>query len=336
MANEWYYAKDGQQLGPVSAKELKSLADSGQLRGDDLVWKDGMPDWKPAGQIKGLVSGQPAGAPSASTGGASPRRRRGRYRSPLGQVLLIIAGVLLIAQMCVPWWSMTLTNTDSDDDTSRNGVNRRRIRNRRAVESMMFALFINMSDRQIEDAIDRLERSTLPPNITDKQRRARQNQIRFLKIAKSDRKWWKTHLKSGDESFAKRLVDKMREAGDSEGSKATLSIWGWNEGVSIMALVFGIVVLIAAIVFISVPLLRNWSWIVSIIAAIMGIIVLIFALIWIFTAPGRDASPEFRQGMIIGPWLFLGGGVMFLLTGIFDSIFGLSHLMRLRRLRAQG
>lgn len=59
MAGEWYYLIDGEQIGPVPAADLKELADSGVLQPSDLVWKDGMPDWKPAAQVPGLLSAQP-------------------------------------------------------------------------------------------------------------------------------------------------------------------------------------------------------------------------------------------------------------------------------------
>lgn len=51
---EWHYAKDGQQFGPISAADLKRLATTGELSATDLVWKDGMADWKKAASIKGL------------------------------------------------------------------------------------------------------------------------------------------------------------------------------------------------------------------------------------------------------------------------------------------
>ena len=57
MAEEWFYAKDGQQaVGPVTATQLKQLAVSGQVGSNDLVWKQGMVQWAPASQIKGLLS----------------------------------------------------------------------------------------------------------------------------------------------------------------------------------------------------------------------------------------------------------------------------------------
>ncbi len=54
MAAEWYYLIDSEQVGPVEAVRLKELADSGFLKPTDLVWREGMPDWKPASQMKNL------------------------------------------------------------------------------------------------------------------------------------------------------------------------------------------------------------------------------------------------------------------------------------------
>lgn len=54
MSQQWYYAKGGEQRGPVSAAALKDLVASGQLATTDLVWKQGMADWVPSQQVKGL------------------------------------------------------------------------------------------------------------------------------------------------------------------------------------------------------------------------------------------------------------------------------------------
>ncbi len=55
MASEWYYSHNGERHGPVSTSQLKEMAAAGRLRGDDLVWKDGMETWLPAGKVKGLI-----------------------------------------------------------------------------------------------------------------------------------------------------------------------------------------------------------------------------------------------------------------------------------------
>ncbi len=50
----WYYSQNGDQFGPVAASELKELAASGELRPNDLVWKEGAADWRPAREVRGL------------------------------------------------------------------------------------------------------------------------------------------------------------------------------------------------------------------------------------------------------------------------------------------
>jgi GYF domain 2 len=56
MSQQWYYAHEGQQFGPVVAAQLKQAADAGQLYPMDLVWKEGLANWVPASSIKGLFS----------------------------------------------------------------------------------------------------------------------------------------------------------------------------------------------------------------------------------------------------------------------------------------
>jgi len=69
----WYYARGGQQNGPVSTDEIIRLFGTGSISPGDLVWREGMVDWKPAGEIPEL-SPQPPSAPppvSAVTGSSS-------------------------------------------------------------------------------------------------------------------------------------------------------------------------------------------------------------------------------------------------------------------------
>jgi hypothetical protein len=53
---EWHYSRNGNQVGPVTAADLKRLASTGQLSPTDLIWKEGWEDWKPAAGIKGLFN----------------------------------------------------------------------------------------------------------------------------------------------------------------------------------------------------------------------------------------------------------------------------------------
>jgi hypothetical protein len=56
MAGEWYYFKGGETIGPVSAVDLKNLAERGEIEPTDLVWRDDMPEWRPADTIGKLFS----------------------------------------------------------------------------------------------------------------------------------------------------------------------------------------------------------------------------------------------------------------------------------------
>ncbi len=47
----WYFARDGQQFGPLSDVELRKFNELGYLRSADLVWRKGFADWRPAGEV---------------------------------------------------------------------------------------------------------------------------------------------------------------------------------------------------------------------------------------------------------------------------------------------
>ncbi|MCI0681240.1 MAG: DUF4339 domain-containing protein [Gemmataceae bacterium] len=53
---DWYYALGNQQKGPVSLDALKQLAASGKLQRTDMVWREGMVEWKKAGQVDGIFT----------------------------------------------------------------------------------------------------------------------------------------------------------------------------------------------------------------------------------------------------------------------------------------
>jgi hypothetical protein len=58
MAADWYLARGGQErVGPLTSQQLRQMAANGQVSGNDLVWKEGMPNWVPASQVKGLLGG---------------------------------------------------------------------------------------------------------------------------------------------------------------------------------------------------------------------------------------------------------------------------------------
>jgi hypothetical protein len=71
---QWYFGRDGAQGGPVSEQEVRRMLVAGELRGTDLVWRDGMGEWQPAARVVEFASVQHAGPPPLppTTGFASP------------------------------------------------------------------------------------------------------------------------------------------------------------------------------------------------------------------------------------------------------------------------
>ena len=61
---EWYYAKHGNQFGPVEEEELHRLAREGGILPQDLVWNASMGNqWMPASSIETLFPSAPATPP---------------------------------------------------------------------------------------------------------------------------------------------------------------------------------------------------------------------------------------------------------------------------------
>jgi hypothetical protein len=78
---QWYYSKNGTQLGPIGTEELQSKLASGEVAPGDLVWKDGMADWLPAGQVAELRAAAPS-SPVANVQPAAPAEPS-PYQSPV-------------------------------------------------------------------------------------------------------------------------------------------------------------------------------------------------------------------------------------------------------------
>lgn len=75
---QWYYSKNGTQLGPITGDELRTKIGSGEVSPVDLVWREGMSDWLPSAKVPELASSATipsaiSASPSASENGeASP------------------------------------------------------------------------------------------------------------------------------------------------------------------------------------------------------------------------------------------------------------------------
>ena len=50
----WFYSSEGERIGPVTFAELRVKASEAALNPRlDMVWTQGMAEWKPAGEIEG-------------------------------------------------------------------------------------------------------------------------------------------------------------------------------------------------------------------------------------------------------------------------------------------
>jgi uncharacterized RDD family membrane protein YckC len=50
----WFYAKDGHPAGPVDDQELERLVATGAVNETTLVWRSGLAEWKPYGEIRAI------------------------------------------------------------------------------------------------------------------------------------------------------------------------------------------------------------------------------------------------------------------------------------------
>lgn len=51
----WFFTQEGEKIGPVTFSDLRAKAAEGGLRPRlDMVWCQGMAEWKPAGEVEGL------------------------------------------------------------------------------------------------------------------------------------------------------------------------------------------------------------------------------------------------------------------------------------------
>ena len=94
---DWYYARDGRHQGPITAAQLRQMAQAGELQPDDLVFKEGGTNWVPASTVQGLFPAggaavRPAPAPARAGGEAdafnfesgapAPAEEQGAIRRP--------------------------------------------------------------------------------------------------------------------------------------------------------------------------------------------------------------------------------------------------------------
>jgi hypothetical protein len=104
----FHYQENGVPQGPCTAQQLKGLAEAGKIQPQTLIWKEGLPQWVPAKNVKGLFPTTAVTAPAPARSElnfqvepkTSPRPRRGSrlgvLAGLLGLVGLVVGGVVLL------------------------------------------------------------------------------------------------------------------------------------------------------------------------------------------------------------------------------------------------
>jgi hypothetical protein len=89
MAGHWYYAHDDNRIGPCSDRQLRDLADAGQILPTDTIWKAGVEQGVSAAKVKNLFPGADdaalAGVPTTNTYPDAPLPAGGPAHDPLPQ-----------------------------------------------------------------------------------------------------------------------------------------------------------------------------------------------------------------------------------------------------------
>ena len=80
MAADWYFKISGEEVGPLSARQLRVMAEQGKLTPTDEIRQGIGGAWVAAGRIKGLFSEKPATASSVGTGRFAHREAREAFR----------------------------------------------------------------------------------------------------------------------------------------------------------------------------------------------------------------------------------------------------------------
>lgn len=78
---QWYFAKNGVQMGPIGIEELKAKLASGEVSGSDMVWRDGMPDWRKAAEVPELAM-VPVSSPQQVVPQPTPEASNSPYAAP--------------------------------------------------------------------------------------------------------------------------------------------------------------------------------------------------------------------------------------------------------------
>lgn len=100
MSN-YHVGRAGQQLGVHPEETIRAMLASGELRADDLGWREGMASWQPLGQLFGLA--MPPPVPTAGGFPPPPAGGFGAAVPPPKPKNNLVPAILVTLFCCLPF-----------------------------------------------------------------------------------------------------------------------------------------------------------------------------------------------------------------------------------------
>jgi hypothetical protein len=97
---QWFVVRSGSEEGPITPQQLKQLAESGQLRPDDLVRREDAQTARPAREIKGLFAPSPGSPPPVPSQAATSQPSPPAAKSPVKTAAIGCLGVFALLTVC--------------------------------------------------------------------------------------------------------------------------------------------------------------------------------------------------------------------------------------------
>ena len=130
----WYYATDNEQKGPVDQTEFDRLIQQGTISPTTLVWREGMAEWQPCGEIAPL----PASSSAEPAGGGVVCSQCGRAFRPDEMIRL---GPGFVCAGCKPIAMQKLREGVAGADSER--IRQDHIKHEASVKSVGFLYFLS-------------------------------------------------------------------------------------------------------------------------------------------------------------------------------------------------
>lgn len=100
----WYYGSHGEQSGPVPGDEIRAMIAAGSIGAGTLVWREGMEQWLPLGQVPefaGVPGSSEAPSGAAIVPGGSPAVAYPPAAPTSGLAIAsLVCGILGVVAMC--------------------------------------------------------------------------------------------------------------------------------------------------------------------------------------------------------------------------------------------